>query len=148
MNVHINSRSGELLTEGQVFGPQLSESDFLHSSIGRTAKKVSSKGTRVYYDIWLSAGDGRELAATLGFLPGNGLERINLKVLPVEAKKLAGSEETEKEIKHFHDEWLLMELGRGSYEFSWGTVLSIVEPHWNSAIVVIDYSRRHGDKSL
>ena len=146
MNVHINSGSGELVAEDHVFGPQLTESEFLNSSIGRTAKKVSSKGTRVYYDVWLSAGDGKELGATLGFLPGNALERINLKVVPVEARNVPWSKETENEIKHFHDEWVLTELGSGSHEFPWGTVLSTVEPHWNSAMVVIDYSRKHGGK--
>jgi len=146
MNVHIDSQSGELIAEGYFFGPQLTESEFLQSPVGRTAKKVSSKGTRVYYDVWLSVGDGREFGATLGFLPGNRLERINLKLVPVEAKKLPWSKERESEIKQFHDEWILTELGRDPHEFGWGTVLSIVEPHWSSAIVRIDYSRRQGSR--
>ena len=142
MTVKIDQRTGEFIIGQHRLGPSLGEEEFLNGEVGAGFSKMKRSGTRNYYEAWRHITTELDLGLTLGFLPGGGLQRISGQFVRPEIRVTEWSREKEDVIKRFHDQWLKEQLGNPPYQFDWGRVLSIVEPHWYSANIVIDYKQR------
>ena len=141
MDVRIDHISGELAVGEQKLGPGLVEEDFLVSDLGLAAKGIRRSGSRHYYETWQQISPEQEIGLTLGFSPCGPLQRISAQFMKLGIRGSAWSKAREDEIKCFHDKWLREQLGDPPHQFRWGKVLSILEPHWYSANIVIDYTR-------
>ena len=142
LDVKIDQNTGEFIVGQQRLGAALGEADFLNGEIGAGSSKLKRSGTRNYYEAWRHVTLELDLGLTLGFLPGGSLQRISAQFVGPEIRGTEWSKEKEDKIKSFHDRWLKEQLGNPPYQFDWGRVLSILEPHWYSANIVIDYTQR------
>lgn len=140
--VRIDKLTGDLVIDQERFGPRLREHEFLSSALGMAAKKVRSAGSRNYYEAWRQINQKYEFGLTFGFASSGSLERISAQFVPMGARGSNWSKAIEDEIKRFHDSWLEEQLGHLPYQFQWGRVLSAIEPHWYSANIVIDYTKK------
>jgi hypothetical protein len=134
----INATTGELIVGQQALGPNIKETDFLTSELGAGAKQIPY-GDKKYYEVWRQITPKLEIGLTLGFSPHGPLQRISVQCVKPGTRRYEWSKALEDEIKHYHDEWLKEQLGEPPYHFAWGRIMSIIEPHWYSANIVIDY---------
>jgi hypothetical protein len=139
--MRIDRITGELAVGEQKLGRTLLEGEFLNSELGSAARKIRQSRSRRYYEVWQQISPELEMGLTLGFSEGGPLLRISAVFVNLRTRGSEWSKGKEDEIKHFHDEWLIEQLGNPPYQFRWGKAMSIVEPHWYSANVVIDYTR-------
>jgi hypothetical protein len=126
---------------GAPVGRDLSEPEFLRSALGLAAKKIPAAGARKYYEIWQQVAPELEVGITVGFQPGEPLQRIAIKFVKAVMRSAPWSKDMEEDIKRIHDVWLREQLGNPPNQFAWGKALSTIEPHWYSASIVIDYTR-------
>jgi hypothetical protein len=139
--VKIDQVTGEFVIGEQIFGPSLKEDEFLTSELGVASKEVRRSDCRIYYEVWKQISPKLEIGITLGFSSGGPLQRISAQFVKPGLRGSAWSKAAEDEIKCFHDKWLKEQLGPPPYQFQWGRVMSIMEPHWYSANIIIDYTR-------
>lgn len=136
----IDRITGELTVGKEKLGPSLMEEDFLISELGSVAKRIRKSGCRHYYETWRHVSPEMEMGLTLGFSLDGPLRRISAQFVKPGTRGLAWSKEREHEIKCFHDKWLKEQLGDPPHQFRWGTIMSVITPHWYSANIVIDYT--------
>ena len=141
MDVRIDRRTGEFAVGEQKLGRGLVEKDFLNSELGSAAREIRRSGSRHYYETWRQISPEMEMGLTLGFFPGGPLQRLSAQFVSPATRGAAWSKAREEEIKCFHDNWLKEQLGDPPYRFPWGNALSILDRHWYSANIVIDYTR-------
>ena len=139
--MRIDRRTGEFVVGEQRLSPGLLEEDFLISELGSVAKRIRRSKSQHYYEAWRHVSPELEIGLTLGFSPDGLLQRISAQFVKLGTRGSAWSKEREHEIKCFHDKWLKEQLGDPPHQFRWGTIMSIMEPHWYSANIVIDYTR-------
>lgn len=141
MNVKIDPQNGEFTVGEQHFSGRLEESEFLSSQIGKSAKKIRISESRNYYETWQNVSSEFEVGLTLGFSNNGLLQRISAQFVRIGLRGSQWSKASEDQIKRFHDAWLKKQLGNPPYQFAWGRVKSIVEPHWYSANIIFSYTR-------
>lgn len=141
MDATLNRENGDLTVAGQKLGPRATETQFLESDLGVAAKKIPRNTPANYYEVWRQVGVANEVGLTLKFIPKGKLLRISVQFIKIGMRGSQWSKALEDEIKCFHDEWLKEQLGQPPYQFSWGKVLSIIEPHWYSANIEIIYAQ-------
>ena len=125
----------------QKLGRSLGEGTFLNSELGSAAREIRRSHSRRYYEVWQRISPELEMGLTLGFSAGGPLQRISAQFVNLGTRGSEWSKVKEDEIKHYHDKWLSEQLGDPPYQFRWGKAMSIVEPHWYSANIIIDYTR-------
>lgn len=136
----LDTASGKFHIGQLTLGASLKESDFLASEFGTSAKGVRHSELN-YYEIWKQVSPQLEIGLTLGFVPNGRLQRISAQLIKPGIRGSEWSKAKEDGIKQFHDKWLKEQLGEPPYQYAWGRVMSIIEPHWYSANITIDYRR-------
>lgn len=139
VDVTLHRETGELVVAVQTVGPRLGETEFQHSELGIAAKKIQRSAPVNHYEVWRQVSPETEIGLTLTFAPNSPLKRISAQFVKLGIRGSPWSKAKEDEIKAFHDQWLNEQLGDPPYEFRWGKVLSVIEPHWYSSNIVIRY---------
>lgn len=135
LSVRIGPQTGEFILGEQRFTPQLNEAEYLRSVAAKSSKKLRGSGSRQQVSSEL------EIGLTLGFARTGPLQRISAQFVKIGLRGSTWSKALEDQIKSFHDAWLKEQLGKPPYQFTWGKVISVIEPHWYSANIIIDYMR-------
>ena len=141
LDVRLDRITGEFAVSKQKLGRSLPEGEFLNSELGSAAKEIRQSRSRRYYEAWQQISPELEMGLTLGFSVAGPLLRISAVFVNLGTRGSEWSKVKEGEIKHFHDKWLNEPLGNPPDQFRWGKAISIVEPHWYSANVIIDDTR-------
>lgn len=129
MDVRLDRETGELVVTGQNLSPRLGEANFLRSELGLTAKKIQRSAPVNHYGLWRQVSPESEVGLTLTFAPNGPLQRISIQFVTLGLRGSQWSKTKMDEIKTFHDQWLVEQLGAPPYQFAWGKVLSLIEPH-------------------
>jgi hypothetical protein len=121
---------------GWEFVPRQSLTDFQCSSAGSAAQRISKVSNQ--YQLCARLGNATFCALVLLFNQ-NVLEEIVMGFSEREITWADWSMEQEKQRKQMHDELLREQLNSPPYDFSWGTVTSVVDPHDSSARIILRY---------
>jgi hypothetical protein len=117
-------------------GPRLDKPAFLKSPIGEASEVIVANGPYATYRIRPEPG----ITASAAF-ENDRLNEVSLLFdLPSEDGR-QWTEELELERKKIHDQWLLAELGKPPYRYSWGEVVSSFDPKGCVSDIILRYAR-------
>lgn len=133
MKIHI--QTGALEFEHGSITRDMDRQAFLTSALGKTAEVFVDNEPYVTYRIHPE----RDIVATVSF-HGPRLTGVSWLFELSESKEKEWTESLELERRQVHDEWLLRELGKPPYRYSWGELSSDFDPRGCVSDIILNYA--------